>query len=154
MAIRNTAKGVVIHEGKILLNRGKIEGRECYALPGGGQHPYEDMKDAVVRECLEETGYRVIPGELMALYEEIRDNPELREKHPDYTHIVYHVFLCRLADEEMFAPVEMDSNQIGAEWIDLNALDGAPLCPSPFWAHMRVLLNNGIPKFLGTLHRP
>ena len=152
MAIRSAAKAVIIHKGKLLLNHCVIEGKKCYTLPGGGQRQYEDMEDAVVRECLEETGYTVIPEGFMALYEEIRDDAETRKKFPDYTHCVFHVFLCRLADENLRPPTEQDFNQSGIEWLDLNALDGVSLLPERLHDHIRDFLNDGIAKFHGTKH--
>jgi len=152
MAIRNAAKGVIIHEGKLLLNRCMMDGELYYTLPGGGQNQYEDMKDAVVRECSEETGYTVIPDRFMALYEYVWDNLELREKYPDHAHTVYHVFLCHLADENQHPPTELDSNQTGVEWFNLDALDGVSLIPERLADHIKDFLIDGIPKFHGTEH--
>ena len=60
--IRSTAKAIVLHEGRVLLNHAADAYRgDFYALPGGGQHRFETLEDAVVRECLEETGCRVRP---------------------------------------------------------------------------------------------
>ena len=67
---------------------------EYYSLPGGGQHTYETLHEAVIRECLEETGYCVIPNRFVALCEEICENPKTRELHPEYIHKVYHIQRC------------------------------------------------------------
>ena len=54
--IRSTAKAIILHEGRILLNRcADSRNGIYYALPGGGQNQFEPLEDAVVRECLEET---------------------------------------------------------------------------------------------------
>ena len=61
MAIRNSAKAIVIDRGRILLNRCTSRFGEYYALPGGGQNPGETLIETVKRELLEETGYEVNP---------------------------------------------------------------------------------------------
>jgi ADP-ribose pyrophosphatase YjhB (NUDIX family) len=83
----------MIKNGKILLNKclDKKYG-DYYSLPGGGQRQYETLHEALARECLEETGYKVIPVRFAALCEAISIDKELREKHPGYTHRVYHIF--------------------------------------------------------------
>ena len=73
MAIRNSAKAIVINHGKILLNRCTSRFGEYYALPGGGQNPGETLQEAVQRELLEETGYRVKPLRLSGIYESVAD---------------------------------------------------------------------------------
>lgn len=88
MSIRSTAKAIIANDGKILLNRcyDRYHG-EYFSLPGGGQNAYETLYEAVVRECLEETGYTVTPIDFAALFEEICDNPDIREKPPEYARI-------------------------------------------------------------------
>ena len=62
MSIRSAAKAVILHNNNILLNQCHSAALgDYYTLPGGGQHQYETMEQAAVRECLEETGYTVIP---------------------------------------------------------------------------------------------
>lgn len=72
MSIRSTAKAVIINNDKILLNKCYDEYYgDYYSLPGGGQHTYETLQEAIVRECLEETGYKVKVVRFSALFEEI-----------------------------------------------------------------------------------
>ena len=59
LAIRNSAKALILHDGKLLLNRCVSRLGIYYALPGGGQHDGELLTEAVRREVLEETGLRV-----------------------------------------------------------------------------------------------
>lgn len=93
--IRSTAKAIILHEGRILLNRcADSRNGTYYALPGGGQNQFEPLEDAVVRECLEETGYRVHPVRMAAVCEEIWNDAERRQKYPEYAHRMLHIFLC------------------------------------------------------------
>ena len=60
MSIRSAAKAIIIKDNQILLNRCRHkDGSIYYDLPGGGQHPYESLEDAVRREVMEETGFEV-----------------------------------------------------------------------------------------------
>ena len=83
MAIRCAAKALIVHEGKILLNRCRhSDGSVYYDLPGGGQHPFESMEEAVRREVLEETGMSVCVVRFAAMAEEIYTSEVLRQKYP------------------------------------------------------------------------
>ena len=95
--IRSTAKAIIVRDGRVLLNRcmGERIG-EYYSLPGGGQHRFEPLEDAVRRECLEESGLHVRVLRLAAVCEEIWDDPVVRAKHPDYCHRMMQIFLCEV----------------------------------------------------------
>jgi len=151
MSIRSAAKAIVVHEGKVLLNKchnQRIGG--YFTLPGGGQHQHETFYEAIRRECLEETGYEVRPVRFAALYEEIRMDPDIRSDHPDYSHIVYHVFLCELASDAVHLPTEKDSSQISSEWIDVSVLADVRLLPAAIGKNMAGIIQGTIPPFLGS----
>ena len=151
MAIRNGAKAIIIDNGKILLDHNFHSTLgEYYSLPGGGQHKYESMADAVVRECLEETGYTVVPERLAALSEEIYTSDVMRTQHSEYAHGILHIFICTLADVPKQAPTEQDAGQCGCKWIELSQLDTLTLWPTYLPAHMDQIINGGAPVFLGT----
>lgn len=155
MSIRNVIKALIVHDGQILLNRRvSSENGAYYALPGGGQIQYETMEEALVRECLEETGYLVRPLRFMALYEEIAQDPDLRKRYPDYTHQVYHVFLCQLESEAARAPTEEDQDQVGCEWVGIEDLQLLDLRPAAIRDSIAVSLRDGIPLFLGSERSP
>jgi len=153
MGIRSTAKAIIVHDGKVLLNKcgDKVNG-EYYALPGGGQYPYETLPDALVRECLEETGYIVKPVRLAALCEEICMNMGFREKYPDYAHKTYHIFICELAKEKAEMPTETDSMQLGVEWVGIGSLKDVRLLPKLVGENIRGILDNTADIFLGSEH--
>lgn len=153
MPIRSTAKAIVLHDGKLLLNRCRDRWHgEYYTLPGGGQETYETMAETLIRECREETGYAVCPGRFAALCEEICDDPDMRERYPAYAHKMLHIFLCSLASERRETPTEVDDFQLGCEWVEIGRLSEITLLPAPLGAHITELVNGGPPLFLGSAH--
>lgn len=151
MSIRCAAKAVVVHEGKVLLDySGGGDMGAFYTLPGGGQNQYETIREAIVRECLEETGYTVIPEAFVGLCEEISTNETYRVQYPDYTHKVMHIYRCRLADAARQAPTEMDMGQDDCIWVPLEALSSIRVLPKLVGAHMAQLLRTEHPIDLGT----
>ena len=152
--IRNTAKAIIIRDNKVLLNRcmGERIG-EYYSLPGGGQHRFEPLEDAVRRECLEETGLHVRVLRLTAVCEEIWESPEMRTAFPDYCHRTLHIFLCEVDDR--YPPEEandLDYQMIEAVWIPLEEVDALPLEPRPLTKQFSAVLNGTAPLFLGTVY--
>ncbi len=149
MSIRNAAKAVILKDGCLLLQHCRwVNGREYYDLPGGGQHVYETMEEAVVRECLEETGYTVAVERFLALHEEIWMDEAYRKQYPDHTHRIYHTFLCTLTDAAPVPPSEVDFDQIGFDWIPLAQLSQIDLLPSKLAQVLPRLLAEGTMAYL------
>ena len=152
MSIRSTAKAIIINKDKVLLNKCYDEHNgHYYSLPGGGQQKYETLHEALVRECLEETGYRVIPQRFIALCEEICENPRTRELYPEYTHKMYHIFLCGVAEDGARKPLEVDEMQVSSQWIELGQADKIRLLPEALNGQLTKILQ-GPPAFLGSEH--
>lgn len=149
-SIRNSAKAVIVKDNKVLLQRciGR-EGLIFYELPGGGQHQYETMEEAVVRECLEETGYTVHVERFIALYEKIFMDDCMRMERPDYAHCLGHVFLCSITDATVMEPSEPDSNQDAIEWVELASVAEIPLHPKRLRETLCKLVMEGTMAYLG-----
>ncbi|MGN0478900.1 MAG: NUDIX domain-containing protein [Hominenteromicrobium sp.] len=154
--IRSTSKALILHEGKLLLNRSRDDYRgDYYSLPGGGQHRFETMEEAVVRECLEETGYRITPRRLAAVCEEIFESGEIRTLYPEYAHRVQHIILCTLdTTEPAGAPTEADFGQLESVWVPVGELDGLNVEPSPLCGRFTAVLNGTAPVLLGSVRIP
>ncbi|MDL2324169.1 NUDIX domain-containing protein [Ruminococcaceae bacterium OttesenSCG-928-A16] len=151
MSIRNATKAIILHDNKILLNKCHAPDIGGYfALPGGGQNQYETMEEAVIRECLEETGYTVVPDAFVALYEEIYVRESVREKYPDYSHKVLHIFRCSIVNAKKGIPLEWDSWQLDCVWIDLDKVDSTNLLPSIVRENLNHLIHSEIPLYLGS----
>lgn len=143
--LRSVAKAVIIQDGKILLQKCMdTDGIVYYELPGGGQEPLETMEEAVIRECLEETGYQVVVDRFLALQEEIMTNPVVREAYPEHAHRVFHVFLCHiLGDVGPAIPRDADLYQVGIEWMALDTLPQLTVRPKIVRLRLHELLASG-----------
>lgn len=151
MPIRNSTKAIVLQGDTILLNRCETSSGEiCYDLPGGGQHLFESMEEAVIREVLEETGYQVRVLRFLALTEEIEENPQFREKFPDYSHRMIHLFLAEWTGENPSPPTETDYQMVDSQWIPLSQADSLPIRPDTLTGRLNALIRGEISPFLGT----
>jgi ADP-ribose pyrophosphatase YjhB (NUDIX family) len=152
MSIRNAAKAIILHNNRILLNKCHAPDiGDYFTLPGGGQNQYETMEEAIVRECLEETGHTVIPIAFVALYEEIYTHESDRQKNPDYAHKILHIYRCSLAKEVPVIPSEQDSGQVDCAWLDLNDVFAINLLPICVRENIYHLIHASSPLYLGTL---
>lgn len=151
--VRSTAKGILVHEGKVLLNRCRDRyNGDYYSLPGGGQEKYETLFEALRREMLEETGYRVTDIRFAGLFEEICDDEEYRREYPQYSHKMYHFFLCAPESLERTAVTEMDDSQIESEWVEIDRLGDLVIRPLPLGRCIQDLIAGKGPMFLGSDH--
>jgi len=153
MNVRSTVKAIVLHEGKVLLNRCIDEQNgEYFSLPGGGQERFETMAEAIFRECLEETGYSVEPVRFAALMEEICLDPFIREHYLKYAHKMLHFFVCRLTTTERVEPTETDESQIAIEWVPVEDVPQSNLLPKEVRAVFPQLIAERAPQFLGSVY--
>jgi 8-oxo-dGTP diphosphatase len=155
MSVRSAAKAIIINDNKILLNKCFDENNgDYYSLPGGGQNTYETLHEAIVRECLEETGYNVVPLRFSALFEEICDNKKTRELYPEYSHKMYHIFICKLENNDVNKPTEIDDMQLESKWINIEDLNKIHLEPDCLNNNIEKMINCDVPVFLGSRHIP
>lgn len=151
--VRSTVKLIIINDGKVLLNRchDRLNG-DYYSLPGGGQEKYETLDHAIRRECLEETGYSVVPERFVALFEEINESPIFREEYPQYAHKMLHIFVCSLASTDTVEPCETDDLQVASEWIELSDVENRNLLPKIVKERFYDLMDAERALFLGSDH--
>lgn len=64
---RVRSRGVIIHDGKLLVVRNS-GGRDFYALPGGHVDSGENPKECIERELIEELGVKPVVGRVLYVY--------------------------------------------------------------------------------------
>lgn len=131
--IRNSAKALIIRDGKMLASKINDNGEVFYVMPGGGQEVEELLPDTVKRECAEEMGILVEPKSLVFVVE---------GSHGEAFHRVDLVFLCEYIGEIANAEIHGDVNQIGYEWLHIDNLQNVPLYPSKLRSEIINLYHN------------
>ena len=119
--IRNSAKALIIKDGKMAAIRINDGHEEWFIMPGGGQETGEQLSDAVRREVAEELGLEVEPKELAFVVEGVQG---------ESFHRVDLVFLCEYIRPIENARLHSDTNQIGVEWLEIATLNTSKLYPS------------------------
>lgn len=92
-------RGVIFREEKILLVKETHD--QLWALPGGFCEIGISPKENIIKEVREETGFNVIPSQLLALFD------SHKHPHPPQRHHYYKVFmLCSIIGGEMTTGIE------------------------------------------------
>ena len=113
---------VVFNHGSVLLiERGNAPLKGHWTLPGGLVEPGERLESAVVREVLEETGLRVRPVEIAAVFQRIMPDADGRTEY----HYVIVDYLCSLEGGKLLAA----SDVAAAEWVPLEQMRLRKIAP-------------------------
>ncbi|MFJ1757948.1 NUDIX hydrolase [Kitasatospora sp. NPDC088134] len=134
---------VLDDDGRVLLGRRADDGR--WAVIGGILDPGEQPADAVVRECLEETGVTVRPEALVS----VGVTPMIEYPNGDRSQYLDLVFRCRLVSGE--ARVN-DDESLEVGWFAPDALPELDRRTHERIEH--ALAGNGAAHFELTEHRP
>ena len=119
--IRNSAKALIIRDGKMAAIKISDGNEEWFIMPGGGQEPEELLSETVCREVAEELGIAVECKDLLFTIEGV---------HGESFHRIDMVFACEYIGIIDDANLQADTNQIGIEWLDISTLNQQPLYPS------------------------
>lgn len=152
---RLSAKAIIVEGDQLLAIHCRDESGEFYYLPGGGQEYGETVVEALIRECEEEIGCTVIPGEIMF----VRDYMGWEYEFADiegHIHQVELMFRCQIADGER--PTETtipDDLQIGYAWLPLAGLSGCRFYPMAMRGELVEAMRTTEPrpaKYLGAVN--
>lgn len=132
--IRNSAKGLVVKDDKVLVIEAYDEDGKYYLMPGGGQKPGELLPETVRREVAEETGFWVAPVDLAFVIE---------GRNGEAWHRVDLVFRCELEGPVQEGDIvrQTDVNQVGTAWLPIATLREEPLYPSRLRRAIQELYN-------------
>lgn len=148
--IRNAAKAVLLHHGRVLLQRAHWNGQDCYFLPGGGQNPGEALDATVRREIKEETGLTVTPDTMRLLW--LREYIGANHGGDAEDHRVEAIFLCHVAgDPDALGGHEEDEAQTGLEWVELEKVPSLNLLPEGLRSKIAELTETTPARYLGDI---
>ncbi|ATP40336.1 NUDIX hydrolase [Solibacillus sp. R5-41] len=142
MAIRNSAKAVIVKDGNLLVIKIQENSGTYYILPGGGQEHGENLHQALERECKEELGAEVEIGELIFVREYIGKNHELASYH-SHAHQTEFMFLCNVKLDTFHIGNSPDKGQIGTEWLPIKELLEYNLFPKALRPHLISYFDSG-----------
>ena len=154
MRIRNSAKAIIIQGDKVLLTKNQDNDGYFYLFPGGGQEHGETLRQALIRECMEEVGQQVEIGELLHVREYIGKNHEYASDDFD-VHQVEYYFISKIVNEtkDNIEPSNPDSHQVGIEWIAINDLPEYRVYPKTLRKYIiKYLKGVKSPVYLGDIN--
>lgn len=132
MRYRVSAKALVIQDGRLLCTANRDRSGDFLLLPGGGQEPFEDLREALARECGEELGdgLGLSVGDLVLVREYIGRRHEFAEEDRD-VHQIELMFACTLAHPERVGRGTLhDAMQVGVVWVPLGEVADSRIYPS------------------------
>jgi 8-oxo-dGTP diphosphatase len=146
---RNSAKAIIIPDGRLLAVRNIDPQGDWYILPGGGQQFGETLPEALRRECLEEADAAVQVGKLRLLREYIGKNHEFAEHDRD-VHQTEFMFECEMVGD--YTPKDghlPDQYQTGVTWLPIRELEKYRLYPKVLCRILKKGLTSSTPVYLG-----
>lgn len=150
--VRNSAKAIIIQNGKLLTIKYIDAQGEWFTLPGGGQEAGETLTQALKRECLEEFGVEVEVGPLRYIREYIGKNHEFADHDLD-AHQIEHMFICSIAEDlPDMEGINPDPGQVGIAWLPIEGLTSCRLYPKSLRALLISEHNLSGPVYLGDVN--
>lgn len=120
------------YKDKILLCKRAIEPRRNYwTVPGGFMECGETLKEAALRETLEEAGIEPILGDLHTIY----DMPQLNQ--------VYFLFFGKCNDSKHTPGIET----IQSKWVDYDSIPWEDIAFEPVKFALKRLYNSKLPVY-------
>jgi 8-oxo-dGTP diphosphatase len=150
--IRVSAKAVIIRHGSLLAIQKQDRWGAYYLLPGGGQEFGESLYQAIRRECLEETGLEVVPGDLLFVRDYIGRNHEFAREDGNM-HQLELMFACQIEGDALpgMGPAP-DVDQTAVVWLPLEELEKYRLYPKALIARLQQLSADHHPVYLGDVN--
>ena len=143
---------VIIRQGSLLTIERQDRWGAYYVLPGGGQNPGEDLHQTLRRECLEEVGLEVIPGDLLFVRDYIGRNHEFASEDSK-AHQLELMFACQIKEGAVAATgPSPDIGQTAVRWLPIETLEKYPLYPKALIPCLQYLNENHHPVYLGDVN--
>lgn len=116
---RISAYAIILKNGKFLMTQ---SGNGQWVFPGGGVEERETVLEAVVRECLEETGYTITVGNPQPSY--VREQQFYHTREEAFYHSIQLFYPAELASDMSDTDAITDYDKTRAiDWVDLKFTD-------------------------------
>lgn len=116
-AVRNSARGIIYKDGKVLLIHSKTKG--YYKFPGGGIEKGESNTDALIREVREETGYSVKPESIEEYGFVLRRQKDSYNENGFFSQTNFYYF-CEIEDFKAETKLDDYEKEDGFETVWMN----------------------------------
>ncbi|MGW0731802.1 NUDIX domain-containing protein [Streptomyces sp. NPDC002851] len=122
-----SVKAAIVRDEKLLLLSYDDETGFHYNLPGGKARTGENLRSAVRRKVLQETGLEVVAERLLCIVEYV---PETwNGEFGNVQKVQFNFLATTLTDREPRMPDPPDPFQVGFEWLPLSRLPEVYLLP-------------------------
>ena len=108
-----TVAAICQHEGRFLLIREMVHGKEVINQPAGHLEPGESLEQAVIRETLEETAYDFTPERLCGIYRGVPAGSNIEQT------IIRFSFSGSVGNKHS---QDLDKGIISADWMSLDEM--------------------------------
>ena len=151
--VRVSTKAIIIENGKILLLKHEDQDGDWYCLPGGGQENGETLKEALIRECMEEIGATVEVKDVLFIRDYIAKNHEFKDEESLNTHQIELMFECSIDENYIpFTGMNPDSTQKEVLWIELKDLSKLRFYPKEMISYLQKDIDNRVKIYLGDIN--
>lgn len=159
--MKNSAKAIIVCDGRLLVNRLIDSEGPWFDLPGGGQESGETLEEALRRECREELSVEIEPGGLRFVCDYILRNAGSLAGNAQF-HKVALAFQCSLLDGQEprigaipdggIGTTGRFSKQVGLDWLPLDALEDYRLYPLSMRPLFRSMESAAGARYLSDVH--
>ena len=151
--VRVSTKAIIIINGEILLLKHEDQDGDWYCLPGGGQENGETLKEALIRECMEEIGATVEVKDVLFIRDYIAKNHEFKDEESLNTHQIELMFECSIDENYIpFTGMNPDSTQKEVLWIELKDLSKLRFYPKEMISYLQKDIDNRVKIYLGDIN--
>ncbi len=126
--IRISPRAIIRRDGRYLVVRCRDDRGDWFVFPGGGQHPGEDLHEALTREAEEEVGARPVIGALRCVRECIAARIA-GSNLPSEFHQLEVFFDCTIREGSLSPGHTPDPGQVGLAWMTIGEMRQARFFP-------------------------
>lgn len=130
------ARGILIHQDKVLLTQDIRPGQGHFFLPGGNVEPGEAIKNSLPREWQEELGWTIQVNSFLGCLEHSWNYNRKQDSALVEVFEINFLFSVSTSIETLSQPPISKESHLKFSWISINELSSINLLPAP----LRILI--------------